>query len=159
MYLIKHNDKVDMLDFSCVNIIKLLKFVLSHTYIEFGGNFYRQLKGVGTGSHTSPCYSEILIDYVYNTAIIMTECEPQGLSLYMDDCWLAWCLGRAAFDRFHTALNNVFPGEMVFTCEMEDEKSRINFLGLTIIRKENRLEHEFYQKESHSGKYLDYRSH
>ena len=89
----------------------------------------------------------------------MTEFEPQGLSLYMDDCWLAWCLDRAAFDRFHNALNNVFPGEMVFTCEMEDEKSRINFLDLTIIRKENSLEHEFYQKETHSGKYLDYRSH
>ena len=99
---------------------------------------------------------EILIDFVYMTAVFMTSTEPQGLSLYMDDGWLAWTIDFAAFERFHDALNSVFPGQMIFTYELEDDEHRLTFLDLTLIREDSSIEYEFYQKETHSCKYLDY---
>ena len=159
MYLEKYCEHIDMLGFTIENIAVLTKFILTHTYVQYKGSYYRQLDGVGTGSHSSPCYSEIIIDYVYMTAILMTNTEPAGLSLYMDDGWFAWTQDMEAFERFHTALNSVFPGKMVFTYEVEDKDQSLTFLDLVLRRNGNSIEYEFYQKDTHSGKYLDYLSH
>lgn len=157
-YLIKYEQNVDLFGFSIEDIIELLRFVLQHTYVEHNGIFYIQKSGVGTGCHSSPGYSEILVDFIYYTASIMTQTEPPGLSLYMDDAWVAWDKDEVSFQRFHDALNSVFPRQIVFTVEKE-EQNKITFLDLTIIRKSNEFQHEFYQKPTHSGKYLDYESH
>lgn len=164
-YLDQNFDNIDLFGFNSDDVITMLKFCLHNTYVEYKGGFYRQLKGVGTGSHTSPGYSEILVDYVYSVAIERMRNESINdviidPSLYMDDCWLAWYLSIDKFHVFHQNLNAVFPGELVFTFELEDpETSSITFLDLNIIRVEGKFEYELYQKETHSGRYLDYSSH
>ena len=52
----------------------------------------------------------------------------------------------------------MFPGQLVFTLEKE-ENNTIVFLDLKVIRTSETFEFEFYQKPTHSGKYMDYYSH
>ena len=156
-YLHKFEDIIDLLGFSINNILKLLRFLFDHTYVQYDGSFYKQKNGVGTGIHSSPSYSEIIVDHIYGTVIEKTGYMPDGLSLYMDDGWMAWTSSREAFNTFYQELNNVYPGHLAFTFETADW--RINFLDLTVIRTAGGLEHEFYQKDTHSGTYLDYFSH
>ena len=161
LYLHKFEGEVDLMGFRIEDVIDLLQFSLEHTYVLHNGIYYRQKNGVGTGCHPSPSYSEIIVDYIYQTAVIMTQIDPIGLSLYMDDAWLAWDRTEDSFARFHEALNNVFPGQLRFTVERELNKN-INFLllDLTIKREDElQMQYEFYQKPTHSGKYMNYDSH
>ena len=156
-YLEEFESKIDLLGFDIEGIIRLLSFCLHHTYLEFRGKYFRQLNGVGTGSHTSPVYSEIIVDYIYKNAIEIVSLDICP-SLYMDDGWLHWAWGMDEFHRFHDALNSIFPAEINFTYELEEERT-INFLDMTITRKDDSFQYEFYRKPTHSGKYMDYTNH
>ena len=159
-YLEEYMCSINLFGFRIEHIIALLEHVITKSYIKFDGKYYKQLKGVCTGSHTSPAYSEIIIDHTYNRAIENINIKPEGLSLYMDDAWMGWVGDMESFIKFKDMLNKIWPGEMVFTHEIESENNSINFLDTSITRKrEGGFEYEFYQKPTHSGKYLDFRSH
>ena len=81
LYLHKFEGEVDLMGFRIEDVIDLLQFSLEHTYVLHNGIYYRQKNGVGTGCHSSPSYSEIIVDYIYQTAVIMTQIDPIGLSL------------------------------------------------------------------------------
>ena len=78
----------------------------------------------------------------------------------MDDCWLQWPGDKNSFLKFKDNLNSIWPNEMMFTHELEKD-GKINFLDVTIslCPINDTYEVEFYQKPTHSGKYLDFKSH
>ena len=157
-YIEKYKDQINMLGFTASHILSMLEFVLSHTYIKAGHKFYLQKKGIGTGSHSSGAYAEILVDHTYTVAGQMTNLQPEFLVTYVDDAWLYWASSQEDFERYKEALNSVWPS-VNFTCEMP-ASGKLNFLDLTIeVRKTGEITHQHYQKPTASGRYLHHDAH
>ena len=157
-YIEKYKDQINMLGFTTSHILSMLEFVLSHTYIKAGHKVYLQKKGIGTGSHSSGAYAEILVDHTYTVAGQMTNLQPEFLVTYVDDAWLYWASSQEDFERYKEALNSVWPS-VNFTCEMP-ASGKLNFLDLTIeVRKTGEITHQHYQKPTASGRYLHHDAH
>eukprot|EP00116_Pleurobrachia_bachei_P002151 sb/3462413/ len=159
-YLQEHKDDIDLLGFDPHHITRFMQFITSHSYARACGNYYLQTTGVGTGYHSSGAYAEILVDFTYRRALTNTEPgkRPLYLGTYVDDSNSLWnTIGDAR--GFLDLLNNVWEGELRFTME-EPSHRRISFLDTLItITDEGKIQHQLYQKETHSGMYLPYNSH
>lgn len=157
-YIERYKDKIDMLGFNTSHILSMLQFVLSHTYTKSGHKFYLQKRGIGTGSHSSGAYAEILVDHTYKTAAEITNIKPEILVTYVDDAWLLWTSSHEDFQKYKDTLNAVWP-TVRFTCEMPNE-GKLNFLDLTLeIRENGEIVHQHYQKPTASGRYLHHYAH
>ena len=126
--------------------MEMLKFIVTHTYTRIGDKFYLQTRGLGTGSHTSGAYSEIIVDHTYNTVISTFHIKPLLLSTYVDDAWLIWPDNTDAFIKFKEALNNIWP-TINFTHEYSTNH-KLNFLDLTTTFKNGKITYEFLQKST-----------
>ena len=133
-YLETYHDVINLFGFTTTNIVDLLRFVLHNTYISYNGRYFIQESGVGTGNHSSGAYSEILVDWTYQQAMMVAPNEPVGLTCYVDDAWMLWYGSLTEFQGFKDALNAIWP-TVKFEEEME-ENGMINFLDLTITRNE-----------------------
>lgn len=122
------------------------------------GAVYKQLRGVGTGYHSSVAYSEIITHETLLRAI--KENTPvSGLSLYVDDMWALWHGSDTELDVFVSCLNSIWPG-FKFVLTMQDEQQSLVFLDLNIsIVNNSSLKTQFYRKETHSERYLHFSSH
>ena len=128
------------------------------TYIKAGDKYYLQKQGIGTGSHSSGAYAEIIVDYTYNIAAEKSTHKPEFLSTYVDDAWLLWKSSAENFEEFKANLNSVW-AYVNFTSELQEDRKLI-FLDLTIELKENNeISFTHYQKPTASGRYLHYDSH
>ena len=154
-----HTYAVDMLGFSAENVTSMLKFVHSNTYARADADHYQQVKGVGTGYHSSGPYAEILVDYTYRVAIqsLPPHQKPITLATYVDDSHSIW-KGPQDHIPLLNALNTVWPGEMEFTVE-HSTLGRLSFLDLLIEIRHGELSYELFQKPAHSGQYLHFASH
>ena len=157
-YIEEYKSRIDLYGFLPSHITSMLQFVLHHTYIKAGEHYYLQKRGIGTGSHSSGAYAEILVDYTYKTAAANSTYQPECLSTYVDDAWLLWTSSMEHFEEFKTALNSVWD-TVNFTSELPEE-GKLNFLDLTIEIRDNReISYTHYQKPTASGRYLHYESH
>ena len=54
--------------------------------VQFSRNFIQE-SGVGTGNlnHSSSPYSEIIVEWTHEEAMMVTNMRPRGLTLYVDD--------------------------------------------------------------------------
>ena len=125
-YLEKHKDKVDMFGYSTDDVIEMLKFVLNNSYVNIEGDFYRQGIGVCTGGHTSPPYSDIIIDYTFCTAIENTETDPEKLSLYVDDSRALWDEDEVALNIFKRELESIWE-TVKFTLNETEKEGKLVF--------------------------------
>ena len=158
MYLKLHINQTNLFGFQIKHVLMLLKFVLNNTYISHNQKFFLQLSGVGTGNHSSGSFAEIITDFTYIEAINRSNMSPHMLMTYVDDAWMVWTTGKELFEKFFTTHNTIWEG-LEFEVEFENQRS-LNFLDLTItILPDNSLKYQFYQKPTHSGKYLHFESH
>ena len=157
-YLETHQNNINLFGLTVDHIIQLLTFVLKNTYISYNNRFFIQESGVGTGNHSSGPYAEIIVDWTYEEAMMVTNMRPRGLTLYVDDAWMLWCDSRNRFDLFKAALNKIW-ATVKFEEEMEGTDKSINFLDLTITRTAEGLKYTFFQKSTNSGRYLHFTSH
>ena len=160
---------IDLLGFRPEHIVRMLDFVVNHTYAQTGGSFYRQTSGVGTGYHSSGALAEILVDWTYTEALLLTKIEEQPLSLatYVDDSHSIWA-NKLHCDNFIVKLSSIWPG-IQFTREEASTgphgEQQLSFLDLLVRTTNNddglssTLEFELYQKDTHSGRYLHFSSH
>ena len=131
--------------------------MLDNITIKADNKFYKQLRGVGTGYHSSVAYSEILVDETLHDCI--EDSTPiSGLSVYVDDSWALWDGTNEQLTGFVNRLNACWPG-LTFVLTPEQEDWSIVFLDLRITRLPSSLKTSFYRKETHSGTYLHFSSH
>ena len=159
-YLEEHRGNIDLLGFKPRHITNMMQFITTHTYARACGKHYLQTTGVGTGYHSSGAYAEILVDFTYKRALLNMEDDsrPLYLGTYVDDSNSLWKSIEDA-RTFLSHLNNVWDGELRFTME-EPSHRRISFLDILIaITDEGKIQHQLYQKETHSGMYLPFNSH
>ena len=156
-YLNNHKDNIDMFGVQPSHIIQFLKFVLENNYIMIGDEYFTQESGISTGGRLSQAYADIIIDYMYFTAITNSTITPENLSLYVDDSWGIWPGDWESFLEFIKVLESMWD-KVKFTYSKE-ENGRLVFLDMVIKRHKGNMATEFSQKDTHSGTYLHYSSH
>lgn len=157
-YIRKHFDHIEMYGFQPQDITTMLRFITTHTYVEANGKYFCQKSGVGTGCHSSGAYAEILVDDIYQKALMISCHKPIALSLYVDDAHSLW-KNKEAFFTFLKTLNSIWQGKLRFTHEESNKNNELAFLDVKVRIRGTTLEYEPYQKATHSGQYLEYDSH
>lgn len=116
------------------------------------GTIYKQEDGLPMGSCLSPTMARIVMDVIINKLTQTVE-GIRFVRVFVDDTILA--INK---DKINLALNtlNDFHPNIKFTCEMEDDDGKINFLNTTLIRENNSVKLNWYRKNFASGRLLNY---
>ena len=150
---------IDLYGFKIGHIMKMIEFIFENSYLENMGKFYKILKGLATGSHSSVIIGDIILNDAYIKAINLYNEEPTGLTLFVDDSWGIWKFGKQEFDKFIQILNDIWSG-LNFIPVLEDINKTIIFLDLKIyIDSTFKIQYEHYVKPTSSRRYLHFDSH
>ena len=153
-----HETDIDLLGLSIGDIERLLKLILNNNFFQFNGKVYRQRQGIAMGNHLAPPLAIIFMDDLEQKMIQSAEKRPEFFDRYVDDCIFAWKHGKEELVRFIAHCNDQHTN-IGFTWEMTENGSPISFMDMSIrINGDNVIEHELYQKPSHSGVSLNYLS-
>jgi len=130
--------------------LKALKLILESTYFKFNNKIYKQKFGTPMGSPLSPIIAEIVLQDLEKKALDLLRIKIPFYHRYVDDIALACpkhkineCL--KTFNSLHSRLQ--------FTLEKGSKK--LNFLDVTIINNEGKIEFDWYQKPTFSGRILN----
>ena len=138
------------------DVMRLLEFCLSATYMSFQGSMFQQTYGMAMGSLVSVTVAHLVMEDIEERALATTETPPRFWKRYVDDTCTA--LPSHKVNDFLHHLNKVEPS-IQFTVEVKAD-GRLSFLDVL-------LEHEadgsiattVYRKPTHTDKYLDFMSH
>ncbi|XP_050502963.1 uncharacterized protein LOC126882192 [Diabrotica virgifera virgifera] len=138
------------------NFINIVEFLFTNTYFSFNNKFYQQTFGTPMGAKISPIIAAYVMDYVLDTVIPVLSFNIPFIKKYVDDIILA-----VPSDKTDELLNtfNSFIPNIQFTIEKEDTNFSVPFLDIRMIRDANNIiKIDWYQKPTHSGRYLNYHS-
>lgn len=139
-------------------IRELVKFLYDNTYFLFNNKLYHQVFGCPMGSPISPLFSDLVMADLETKCMNILEsrfqCTPIFYFRYVDDTIL--CIKREHLPHVLEVFNNYDP-HLQFTHEIENN-GRINFLDLTLIRQENQIKTNWFQKPTTSGRILNFNS-
>ena len=138
--------------FSKEEFITGIKFILFSTYFKFGNKIYKQTFGSPMGSPISPIIASITMSEIERKALNLLSFKPTFYYRYVDDIILA-----VPENELNSILNkfNSIHNRLQFTIEISTN-GRINFLDTTLIKNNNVILFNWYQKPSYSGRYLNY---
>lgn len=145
----------ELLSVKNVNIVKKqdilasLKTCLEQNYFEFNGTIYSSKEGLIMGNPLSPLLAEIFMDSLENKI----SKHPLFSKFvywyrYVDDILACFTGTDRQLQLFLDYINNIHPN-IKFTIEIENNNS-INFLDLTISRKENKHVFSIFHKPTHT---------
>ncbi|XP_034950706.1 uncharacterized protein [Chelonus insularis] len=148
--IIKHHTGIPMKQF-----IEAIKLCFNSSAFVFNGEFYQQVYGAAMGSPLSPIVAEIVMQDLENFCLSELDFPVYFYTRYVDDILVFLPPNEVEkildiFNKYHDRLK--------FTIEREVDK-KINFLELTLIRSSNKIEFDWYQKPTATGRYLNYYSH
>jgi len=131
------------------------RFVLQSTYFHFNNKFYKQIFGTPMESPLSPIVADLVLQKLESTILNNLTYKPTFYYRYVDDIVLSVPLSQLnslleEFNSFHLRLK--------FTVEMGEGGDRLNFLDLTIIKKDNSLIFDWFRKPTFLGRFLNYHS-
>jgi len=129
-------------------------FVLNSTYFLFNNKYYKQTYGALMGSPLSPMVADLIMQTLELQIINNLSFVPTFYFRYVDDIALA-----APTSYLNNLLFNFnsFHPRLKFTLEIGGDV--LNFLDLTLIKKEGRLIFNWYRKPTFSGRFLNFHSH
>jgi len=134
--------------------IEGLKLCLEYSYFLFNNNFYRQMNGLPMGGSLSTNISGIYLNDLIKNAINKTGITPKFLVKYVDDILVI--MKKNEVEVFLKCLNS-FSKSIQFTTEFEIN-NMINFLDITLIRKDTNLSTKWYKKEISSNTLINFYS-
>ena len=137
-------------------VMKLLEFCLSATFLAFRGNVYQQTFGTAMGSPVSVTIANLVMEDVEERALAATDVLLKFWKRYVDDTCAA--LPAARLHEFLDHLNGVEPS-IQFTVEVESE-GKLPFLDVLLQRDpDGSISTTVYRKATHTDRYLDFASH
>lgn len=138
---------------SANEILSLLKEVLKQNYFTFNGNFYSQPDGLSMGSPLSAILSDIYLNHIENKFIFSDLNKFKNKIIlynrYVDDTIMLFNGSTRQLNLLLNYLNSIAP-KLQFTIETEDA-NKINFLDMTIEKKDNKLCYSVYRKPTSSN--------
>ena len=137
-----------------------LKIINSQNYFQFNNTIYQQVNGLPMGSPLSPLMADIFMNN-FETNLLNSENRLiKNIAYYfryVDDILVLFTGNDRQLQMLLNHLNSLSP-TIKFTLEQETDGS-INFLDLTILRIENRLQFKIYRKPTYSDNLIPANSH
>lgn len=138
---------------------KLISFCISDsTYFSALDKKYYQKQGCPMGSSISPILADIvlteLLDFATKTVFEKFNYKPKLITKYVDDLLF---IIRASFVDIFLNIMNDFNPLLKFTFELPVNNS-IPYLDMLIIKKDNKIITNWYQKETSKGRMLNFNS-
>ncbi|XP_070170456.1 uncharacterized protein [Polyergus mexicanus] len=136
------------------DFIVAIRFVLNSTFFIFNNIIYQQTFGTPMGSPLSPIIADVVLQDLEEKALATLCFTPSFYLRYVDDIALA--APSSAFEHILSVFNS-FHSRLQFTMETS-ENDKLDFLDVTIILKNNRLNFDWFHKPTFSGRYLNFLS-
>jgi hypothetical protein len=130
-----------------------VQLVLNSTFFCFDNNYYKQNFGTPMGSPLSPIIADFVMQDLESKALNKIGVALPFYFRYVDDIVMA--VPNNLTDFILLTFNSFHP-RLQFTIEIGGDI--INFLDITIIKKNNGLEFDWYHKPTFSGRYLNFLS-
>lgn len=111
----------------------LLLTVIKDNIFEFGGQTYRQVKGVAMGTRMVPPFANLFMAQVEEQALSSWKvCAPPVMwTRYLDDVFLIWGHSQERLQLFLSHLNSILPTiNLTMTCSTKE----VDFLDITIFK-------------------------
>lgn len=128
------------------DILNLVKIILKQDFIEFKNEIWEQKGGLSIGSPLSPVLADLYMDMI-ESEIFKEEIVRNQVKIWLrfvDDVFLIVKNGKPTAEKILKTANNINKA-IEFTVEYEDE-GKINFLDLTLTKKEGKIEAGIYRK-------------
>jgi hypothetical protein len=128
------------------HITRLSKAIINQNYFQFMNQTYMQIEGLAMGATTSSIMSEVYLQFLENNGIynILTKHNIKGYFRYADDILIIYDIRQTNIEDVLLEFNKLVT-KLKFTIEKE-ENQKINFLDLTIHRKQSRFTIDIYRK-------------
>lgn len=135
--------------------IELLTFCIKETrYFKYDDKIYEQRKGMPMGSPASPVIADIIMEELLDITIDKMESKPKIMTKYVDDLFAI--VKKNDVDSTLLILNS-FNKQIQFTMEKEMD-NKLPYLDSVIIRQGITLKMDWYQKETASGRLINFNS-
>lgn len=134
------------------NFLGLLSLICNHCYFSFNNKFYKQVFGTPMGSPISPILAQIVMDFLLEKIIAKLPFQLPFLFKFVDDI-----ITSVPAHQINTSLEifNSLNQNIQFTMEEENNNS-VPFLDTLLIRSNNKIILDWYQKPTASGRFLNY---
>lgn len=132
--------------------IDLIQFITKHnTEFVFDNKFYKQIRGLAMGIKTSPILAEIVMNNIFDE-MFETLDRPIFIKKYVDDIVIIATPAHMSemLDFLKTHESN-----LSYTLNGE-ENEKVNYLDMTLIRKNTKIHTKWYQKPYSSSRILNY---
>ncbi|CAK1596620.1 unnamed protein product [Parnassius mnemosyne] len=129
------------------DLLNLTSLCMKQNYFRFNNRFYLQKEGLAMGSPLSPLMADIFMDNFEKQHIVVNQ-NILYYYRYVDDIIICWTGTRRQLDVFLNKINRVHD-KIKFKLELEQDCS-LNFLDLTITRKESSHVFQIYRKPTHT---------
>ena len=140
------------------DIVTCTKFLFSNTFFSFNNKFYRQIEGTPMGSPISPLFADMVLDDLETHCLKNLEdnynVKPLFYFRYVDDTLM--CIEKKHIVLVINIFNS-YNKRLQFTYEFEQDK-KINFLDISLIRHNNSIITDWFNKPTSSGRLINYRS-
>jgi hypothetical protein len=134
---------------------KLMEIVLTSNCFEFNEQFYEQVQGTAMGTAMAPNYANLFMDSFERRFLSTQTYKPLLWLRFIDDILMIWPHDSVLLDQLLEDINQ-FHQTIKFTSEIST--THVNFLDLTIMKIDNRLETKSYHKPTDAHTYLHYSS-
>ena len=154
------NSHQDLILFDPDLIIQLLQINVENNYFEFGGFFFKQIKGTAMGATFSLTVANIFMSVILHKFLQTQTHKPFFLKRYIDDIFIIWP-AKHDLQHFMNKMNSYHPClQFTFTTS----NTSVDFLDVTIYKSQNfhltnTLEVKTFQKQHNLYQYLHYSSH
>ena len=154
--LLNDSTLLDRTTLSVENIVTLLRFCLSATFLTFRGSYYKQIFGTAMGSPVSVVVANLVMEDIEQRALSSFHLPPRFWKRYVDDTCVV--LPACEVEGFHHHLNCI-ETSIQFTVEFERDGT-LPFLDVLLSRDtDGFITTSVYRKPTHTDKYLSFLSH
>ena len=122
----------------------------------FNGKYYEQHDGVSMGSPLGPSYANAFLSYYEQKWINSASVKPRFYRRYVDDTYLLFNSTNNA-NSFLEYLNCQHPN-IKFTCDFENDRKEISFIGIRVIRCEDKFLTSVFHKATDTGLFIHFDS-
>lgn len=123
-------------------------------FFKYKGKIYKQTFGLPMGSPLSPILADLVMDALLDATTEQLEVSPKIMVKYVDDLFAI--VKRENLQRTLDTLN-AYHRRLQFTVEVE-QRGSLPFLDVLVIRRDNHIYTNWYQKPMASGRILNYNS-
>jgi hypothetical protein len=127
-------------------LILIINTILVQNYFKFNNQFFQQTEGLPMGAPTSSILSEIFLQYIerINIVNILSKFHIENYNRYVDDILIIYNKTKTNIQEVLEEFNKIHHN-LQFTLELENNYT-INFLDVSILRKDEKLEFNIYRK-------------